>query len=304
MTLVPFGSGNLKALAKAFASIPDNEFESGMKPSFAVLRIKGKIWAITKGSDREVIQDAEELPARTVDVIVLRATPGMSKTFYEKKFDDGAPAEAPDCYSNHGDKPAPDARSPQATSCAACPHNVWGSRISDNGKKGKACGDSKRLAVASPSNLEEPMLLSVPPDSLKGWDELVKYLKQHGLTPPTVVVRLGFDQDSAHPKITWKPMGVVPADRIADIQAAREADTTLAIVGAVRHAEELGGEPVAEPEPEPAKPAPKAEPAKPAAKPAPKAKPAAKAEAAADPILSDLDGLDDMLDGIDFGSPE
>ena len=61
------------------------------------------------------------------------------------------------------------------------------------------------------------------------------------------------------------------------------------------------------PAPEPtraAKPAPKAEPAKPAAKSAPKAKPAAKAEAAADPILSDLDGLDDMLDGIDFGSPE
>lgn len=282
--LIPFEQADLKALASAFAGITDEEFSTGQKPSFGVLRIAGKQFAITKGKERTVIKDAENLPARTVDVVVLRTSKGMSKTYYAGKFDPNNPSP-PDCYSNTGDKPAADAKSPQAVSCAKCKHNVFGSKINELGNKAKACSDSKRLAVASPTALDEPLLLSIPPASFQNYDAFVKWVAGHGLIPPAVVVRIGFG-DENYPKLTFAPKSAVPMALAADVKAARESETVLAIVGAERTMEEM---------------VPAVTEEIPFGTPAPAPVPAS-AEVAPDPILAAMDGLDidSALAGIDF----
>src|SRR5690606_11680321 len=104
-------------------------------------------------------------------VVIVKANPNLSKTFYKNGYEEGS-AEKPTCYSHDGLKPAADAAEPQASACLACPHNVWGSRVTENGSKGKACQDYRRLCVVPSGQLDRPMLLRVPAGSLK---DLVAY---------------------------------------------------------------------------------------------------------------------------------
>jgi hypothetical protein len=305
MTLIPFDqvtNSSLKALATAFGGIEDDEFLSGQRPSFPVISIKGSKFAVTRGGEREVIVNEDGDARSSIDIVVVRAVKGLSKVFYKDSYEEGS-SEAPDCYSNTGVAPAPDAKVPQAKSCAACPNNVWGSKINEKtGKKGKLCQDSKRLAVAPLGQLNDPMLLRVPAASLTNWDTCVATLAKKGLKVPAVALKLGFDKDAAYPLLTFRPAALLPEGLIAQVQAARTLDVTMAIVGETALPDEHGApadvaenEPLptlADPEPEKAKPAPKAE-----SKPGPKAVP--KAAPADDPLLA---GLEDALAGLSFES--
>jgi hypothetical protein len=307
MTLIPFDqvtNSSLKALATAFGAIEDDEFLSGQRPSFPVISIKGSKFAVTRGGEREVIVNEDGDARSSIDIVVVRAVKGLSKVFYKDSYEEGS-SEAPDCYSNSGVVPAPDAKVPQAKSCAACPNNVWGSKINEKtGKKGKLCQDSKRLAVAPLGQLNDPMLLRVPAASLTNWDTCVATLAKKGLKVPAVAIKLGFDKDAAYPLLTFRPAALLPEGLIAQVQAARTLDVTMAIVGETALPDEHGApvdvaddEPLptlAEPEPEKAasKAAPKAE-----SKPGPKAVP--KAAPADDPLLA---GLEDALAGLSFES--
>jgi hypothetical protein len=307
MTLIPFDqvtNSSLKALATAFGGIEDDEFLSGQRPSFPVISIKGSKFAVTRGGEREVIVNEDGDARSSIDIVVVRAVKGLSKVFYRDAYEEGS-SEAPDCYSNSGVVPAPDAKVPQAKSCAACPNNVWGSKINEKtGKKGKLCQDSKRLAVAPLGQLNDPMLLRVPAASLTNWDTCVATLAKKGLKVPAVALKLGFDKDAAYPLLTFRPAALLPEGLIAQVQAARTLDVTMAIVGETALPDEHGApvdvaedEPLptlAEPEPE--KTAPKAAP-KAESKPGPKAVP--KAAPADDPLLA---GLEDALAGLSFES--
>jgi len=307
MTLIPFDqvtNSSLKALATAFGGIEDDEFLSGQRPSFPVISIKGGKFAVTRGGEREVIVNEDGDARSSIDIVVVRAVKGLSKIFYKDKWVEGS-SEPPDCYSNSGVVPAPDAKVPQAKSCAACPNNVWGSKINEEtGKKGKLCQDNKRLAVAPLGQLNDPMLLRVPAASLTNWDTCVATLAKKGLKVPAVALKLGFDKDAAYPLLTFRPAALLPEGLIAQVQAARTLDVTMAIVGETALPDEHGApvdvaedEPLptlAEPEPE--KTAPKAAP-KAESKPGPKAVP--KAAPADDPLLA---GLEDALAGLSFES--
>jgi hypothetical protein len=307
MTLIPFDqvtNSSLKALATAFGGIEDDEFLSGQRPSFPVISIKGGKFAVTRGGEREVIVNEDGDARSSIDIVVVRAVKGLSKIFYKDKWVEGS-SEPPDCYSNSGVVPAPDAKVPQAKSCAACPNNVWGSKINEEtGKKGKLCQDNKRLAVAPLGQLNDPMLLRVPAASLTNWDTCVATLAKKGLKVPAVALKLGFDKDTAYPLLTFRPAALLPEGLIAQVQAARTLDVTMAIVGETALPDEHGApvdvaedEPLptlAEPEPE--KTAPKAAP-KAESKPGPKAVP--KAAPADDPLLA---GLEDALAGLSFES--
>ena len=294
----------MKALATAFGGIEDDEFLSGQRPSFPVISIKGSKFAVTRGGEREVIVNEDGDARSSIDIVVVRAVKGLSKVFYKDSYEEGS-SEAPDCYSNSGVVPAPDAKEPQAKSCAACPNNVWGSKINEKtGKKGKLCQDSKRLAVAPLGQLNDPMLLRVPAASLTNWDTCVATLAKKGLKVPAVALKLGFDKDAAYPLLTFRPAALLPEGLIAQVQAARALDVTMAIVGETALPDEHGAAvDVAEDEPlptladpEPEKTAPKAAP-KAETKPGPKAVP--KAAPADDPLLA---GLEDALAGLSFES--
>eukprot|EP00729_Bicosta_minor_P019763 gene19763-31784_t len=69
-----------------------------------------------------------------------------SKVFYNSGFVEGSVAK-PTCYSNDGIAPASDAEEPQSKKCNVCPHNQWGSRITENGGKAMRFVEEEELAT-------------------------------------------------------------------------------------------------------------------------------------------------------------
>ena len=330
--LIPFDSAKLPAsIAKAF-SISFDDFSTGQKGGFPVISIKGKVFHIKRGDEKTLVTkpDGDGEPAASLELIVLKTHPGVAKTYYSKGFSEGS-VEKPDCYSNDGTAPAADAQSPQAKKCAACPHNQWGSKITEDGKKGKSCADVKRLAVAPAGQINDPMLLRVPAASLKTWDQYVDLLKKRGVPPPAVVTKVGFDYTVAHPALTFKPVGFIDEAMAVEVKEVLDTDVVQNIIGGAPTAAEVdNGEaetPKAAAKPAPIEeeapaPAPKKS-AKPAAvveeaEAAPKAKVKVEAEAeeeapapapkkAAKVVEVDDDitaGLDDMLNDLGFDDEE
>ena len=333
--LIPFDSAPSTKLTVA---IPKDLFNvedmlTGMSRGFPVISIEGKNWSIKRGDTKEIIRrpnvDGELEPARSIEVVILRANKGTAKVFYAKKYTPGS-VEKPDCYSNDGVAPAADAVNAQAKKCATCPHNKWGSRITDEGKKAKACSDVKRLAVAAPDAINDPMLLRVPSTSLANWDEFVKYVSGRGYAPIQCKTRISFDPEATHQLLQFKPLGVFGDDVVAEaVQAAGTQTVEDIIGGAPTAAEESNGSAhEAAPKPAPVEEAPAPAPKKSAklaavveeAEAAPKAKAKVKVEAeveeeapapapkkAAKVVEVDDDitaGLDDMLNDLGFDDEE
>ena len=196
---------------------------ANLTPSFAVVGYKGRNWRLRYRGEDELLQtsagtghDGRPLPKTPVQhlsVVVCGMASAVSKSYYEKRYAEGDDG-APDCYSVNGI--APDAASPhkQNTSCAACEWNKFGSRMTENGKKAKACPDYRRLAlVPAGDEVNEafggPMLLRIPPMSLLNLDRYCRQLEAMGADISQVVTQLGFNLDVAYPEITFTAEGWV-----------------------------------------------------------------------------------------------
>lgn len=288
--LIPFDSANVPAVvAKMFANAAADLVGNNPGGGFPVISIKGKVFHISRGGERTLItKPGEEDPAASIEVVVVKANPNRSKVFYASGYVEGETAK-PTCYSNNGLEPEADAQEPQSKKCATCTHNQWGSRITDSGGKGKACADSRRIAIATPGAPNDPMLLRVPAASIKSLEEYGKLLAARGVPHQAVVTKIGFDYSVAHPALTFKPIGLIgdPA-LLEEVAAASETDLAAQIVGLKALPPASDGDET--PAPTPA-PAPRAAAPAPAAR-APKAaapKPSldetlAAAEAAAAPV--------------------
>jgi hypothetical protein len=273
---------------------------------FPVISIKGKVFHIQRGDERTLVTKGDEdEPASALEAVIVAVNPNKSKVYYDRGFEEGSVAK-PTCYSNDGVAPAADAEDPQSNKCATCPHNQWGSRITDNGGKGKACGDSMRLAISAPDQLNDPMLLRVPAASLKTLGQYGGQLAKRGVEPQHVVTRIGFDYNVAHPALTFKAVRFVEEGELSEIEAVlhEEAETIGLITGVgnaitpeVEHMAE-DAKPVAAP-----KKSAKVVEAEAEAEAAPKAevkvekKAAPKKEAAK---VEDYDNIDEALDNLDF----
>lgn len=263
---------------------------------FPVISIKGKVFHVQRGDERTLVTKGEDgEPAASLEAIIVAVNPNKSKVFYETGYEEGSTAK-PTCYSNDGIEPAADAESPQAKKCAACPHNQWGSRITDNGAKGKACADSMRLAVASTNQINDPMLLRVPAASLKVLGQYGAQLAKRGVEPHHVVTKIGFDYNVAHPALTFKAIRFVDEGELAEIeQVLSEEEETIGLITGTANPITPEVEHKAEaPAPKP-KAAPKPAPVEVAEEPEPKPEP--KKEAAK---VDDYDSIDEALDNLDF----
>jgi len=338
MNIVPFDSqNNLPAYLTREGGMVDVNNDIVTAAAFPTMSIKGKQFTISRDGVRKVLtkpDDPDEV-AQNIGVVILRANMN-SKVFYLKKYAEGdSDGARPDCYSYDGVAPSIHSPSPQAKKCALCPQNVWGSRVGDGDrpadgteKKGKACSDNARLAISAPDAMD-PMLLRVPPASLRNLRDAVKVINQRTLPNGqklqynAVVMKIGFDREASSPKLVFKPVGLLDdatyasATEVYDTEVVRsivgvedlglevsehkeravdtdELDAAIAAKSATTKAKE-SRKPAAEPEPDeapPAKPAKAAKP-KPAAEPepdeAPPAKPAKSGGGSS--LLSDLDEL-------------
>lgn len=311
MNIIPFDSGSkLPAfLKKVDVAALNSDLTAHAGGGFPVISIKGKVFAVVRDGDREIQMNPKDpdSAATSLNVVLIKANKGTSKVFYLKGYDkDSSEGQKPDCYSNDGVEPAADAQNKQAKKCATCPHNQWGSRVSEKGAtKGKACADAVRMAVAPAGQINDAMLLRVPPASIKALGEYGQMLAKRGVGYNMVVTKIGFDLQAESPKLTFSPVGLLDDEGFAEVQEIAASDIVSNILGSSVMAA-VAAEVAA-----PAEEAEEAPEVKPAAKPkaaakpvaeeaeeeAPAAKPAAKPKAKPAPVVDDMD-LD--LDGISF----
>lgn len=219
----------LKQTAAAAAAA---DLTTGVSASYAVISIKGKTWAIVKSKERKVILDKEREPVRSINVVLVKGNPTVSKVFYADGYVEGSD-DKPTCYSNDNIAPAADAEEPQSKKCATCPHNQWGSAISREtgvAGKGKACADSRRLAVAPADLKGEPMLLRVPPASLKNVADYARMLADKNVPYFGVVTKLSFDPDAASPKVTLKFVQFLDEAQFQKVQELADSDLVDQII--------------------------------------------------------------------------
>jgi hypothetical protein len=193
-----------------------------VQSSFAVIKTLGKIWKIRYRGEETLIRDERGQPRQELDVVVVAASAAISKNYYAKGYAQGDDA-SPDCFSVDGQTPDPTSPHKQANVCATCPQNQWGSQMTPNGKKAKACKDQRLVAVVPLGDIPNeamggPMLLRLAPTSLVSFSRYADYLERKGVGDMSWVgTKLTFDHDVSYPKIEFTAISYVTEDQDAQI---------------------------------------------------------------------------------------
>jgi hypothetical protein len=178
------------------------------------ISIKGGVWRMMVNG-KEVAKNED----RAMNVVIVAASPKVSRTFYAKSFVEGE-VTAPDCWSSDGEVPSPKSENPQSKRCVDCPQNAKGSGQGDS----RACRYSQRLAVVLANDVGGEILqLTLPASSIFGAGEpgkwplqtYAKMIGSKGVPITAVVTEMRFDTDSATPKLAFKPVRVLDAEEHA-----------------------------------------------------------------------------------------
>lgn len=219
-----------------------DEFAGGVTSGFPVISYKGRVWRVRKGGEEQVYLNDEQEAVQSIEVVLLKSNPLPSKVFYKDKYNEGD-SGPPDCWSANGIKPDDNVKEAVALACAACPNNVWGSKITDSGQKTRACSDVRRCAVAFKYQLEEfaagerelkdidVLLLRIPPATLNPLKDYVEeVLKPKGVAPYMLVTKIGFDTAVAYPKLTFKGLRFLNAEEFAAAETLRDGEDSRRIL--------------------------------------------------------------------------
>ncbi len=204
--------------------------------AFNRIGLKGsRFRLIVNGQEELIVED------NFLDVIIVGASPGVSRLFYQGVYDPETKT-APTCYSTDGITPNADVVNKQSGKCQMCPQNQIGSRVSGDGRKTRACGFFKRLAVALPS---APTLLyrldakgmtifadGKPANNKFSLAEYGKKLNTRGIDPCWLVTRLTFNTDESVPVVLFSPSRYLEPDEtaiVADVINGGEVERLLEI---------------------------------------------------------------------------
>lgn len=224
------------AFAPFIGTSMNKELTEGVTSGFPIISFRGKVWRVRKSGNEEnyVNDEGEAMPS--IELVLIRANPHPAKTYYETAFEEGS-TEPPRCFSADGQKPDPSVEKPISRTCAACPKNVWGSKLTPSGAKSRACSDVRRMAVAFAHELEEKgkdatlLLLRVPPASLNPLkDYAEKTLEPRGLQYFMLATKVGFDANVAHPKLTFKPKRLLTEEEAVAVVALRDSEDVRRIL--------------------------------------------------------------------------
>lgn len=224
--LVTFDRRNVSKLFGTDAPTQNN-LSSGIAASYGFMRYKGKMWSLSyRGEDMPLLRDDGDGPRNSIEVVILNASPGISKTFYIDPYSEGNNAP-PDCASINGVVPNPASPRKQSETCAACPQNVWGSRVTPAGKSAKACQDNKRLVIVPLQDIPNesyggPLLLRVPPTSLQDLAQYGDKMFQQGYASYMYGTKISFDLESPHPKFKFEPIRLLDDDEAAQVLRTKD----------------------------------------------------------------------------------
>lgn len=325
-----------KAISKRAAAVSDmlgtddDDLISGVSGGFSVISFRGSKWRIKHNGQETLVVNQDGEAVASLKVLMLKASPNVAKTYYEGGYVEGSTDE-PDCFSNDGIKPDASVQEPISKSCANCPKNAFGSRITEQGKKSKACSDVRRVAVLPEGDFANeagggPLLLRVPAASLS---ELVAYgnlMKSKGFKYNQVISRVSFDPETAYPRLKFNAVRPITDEEAEELEgliqdagfmakvesilakpveyvepAPQADDSVFEEPPAAEKTASTRPAPVKEAAPEPAPaPAPAARKSTPKAAPkvAPKPEPAEEAAASASEEDDDLDAIMRRLDSL------
>jgi hypothetical protein len=217
-------------LAHLYGASSNTDLVGGLQGGYPIISYKGKVWHIVEGDKRTLVTNDDGEAKGSIEGVILKANPHLSKLYYQSGYEEGS-NEKPTCYSNDGLAPPADVQDRQSDTCATCPHNVWGSRISENGAKGRACSDLRRLAFAPLGALDMPMLLRVPAATLKELAAYATMLDRRKTLYQTVVTKISFDHTVAHQKFLFKAVRFIDAEEYQTITEVGERDIINQIIG-------------------------------------------------------------------------
>ena len=206
------------------------------------IKLAGKGFVLINESGEETAYPPAKLAKGPDDnlylpVIVLRAKRSFTKTFYMSAYNpNDAEHAAPDCMSTDGERPDAGVFAPQSELCATCPQNAFGTGTDQNGNptKGKACTDTKMLAVFVPNF--GVYQLKVPPASLKNFGQYVRELTKRNYRVDATITYVGFDLTADFPVLVFQFGGFVPEKtlpKLAELAASSEVDAIVNPIGAV-----------------------------------------------------------------------
>jgi hypothetical protein len=211
---------------KQFATAQANaDVDSLASASISIPRIS------LRGRKFRLIEGGEEIkkPSEEVKVVILGVEPGpglFMKAYYEKGYNSGD-SEPPTCASSSGVHPDAWIQNPVAERCMTCPKNQFGSATSTNGKKSKACRDSKRLWVAMADDVEGTVFaLGIPVTSLKAVSEYGRQIAAFGLPLSSVITKITM-VDTEFPQLEFAHDGFLDAV-LAPIAIERASDKNWA----------------------------------------------------------------------------
>lgn len=225
-----FDDAKVPTFFRAPAESATNALAALAPPTFPYLSIKGKRFAMVRNKEEETIMrpDDDETPANAIEVVLVSTASNFSKVYYAEGYVEGS-KDKPTCYSDDGVAPAPDVADKQAVKCMGCDHNAWGT---GNNGRGKACSDSLRLAISFPDSLNDPMLLRVPPASLKGATEYAAFLSRKGAPMEGLVTKIKFDPEEATPKLQFSAVRYLAEGQYKEVLEVAKAPITQQIVAA------------------------------------------------------------------------
>jgi len=192
------------------------------------ISIKGGVFRLNEGG-----KEIAAIEERYLDVVVVNAAPDVSRVFYAKSYD--GEASAPDCWSQSGKVPSPDASNPQHTKCDGCPQNIAGSGQNNS----RACRFQQHIAVVLANDMEGAVLkLTVPAKSVFGKEEgdnralqaYARHLGAQNIDPSEVITRMKFDTKSEAPKLFFKAMRWLTDDEFPTIQQQGKTDAAVKAV--------------------------------------------------------------------------
>lgn len=223
---LPKGFGAVSSVFGGQAATND-ELGAGVASSYGVMGYKGKVWSTRyQGVETPLMREDGDGARGSIEVVIVKAAAPISKIFYKGGYTEGSTA-APDCWSANGQTPDGSVQNKVHATCADCPMNAWGSRVTEAGKQGKACADSRRIAVVPVADIDNelfggPMLLRVPAASLKDLKAYGDLLNSYQYPYYAVATRISFDPKEAYPKFVFSAIRPLTDDEARKIMALRD----------------------------------------------------------------------------------
>ena len=206
-------SATSPALAKKFKEGAKENMEHVSNPYFTV-SIRGARFKI----DNKEVGDR----GLSFEAVIEQILP--VNTYYKVKFDPSNPTP-PDCTSIGGVKPDATVDEPQGEKCSSCKQNQFGTGTGPDGKpsKGKACSNAKRLVVKM-QGIDLPVLIQLPPTSVKEFDQYLSELTAHDLPFYAVLSTFSFDSNVTYPKPLVDAKGCLSEKNFDEIVTHRKTD--------------------------------------------------------------------------------